>query len=171
MMHLEKNTIAKKLAIQATQAKKRSFLAAYAETGTIKQAAKIAGIERKSHYLWLEKDPEYVEMFKSAREQAGDQLEQEARRRAIEGVPEPVWYRGQIVGEVQKYSDTLLIFLLKGAKPEKYAERKWYVEQTGPGGGPIQVDASLSRVQALTEDERKKALDELRRLDAEAQKG
>ena len=135
-----------------------------------RSSAEIAGIERKSH-LWLEKDPEYVEAFQSAREQAGDRLEQEARRRAIEGVTEPVWYRGQIVGEVQKYSDTLLIFLLKGAKPEKYAERKWYVEQTGPGGGPIQVDASLSRVQALTEDERKKALDELRRLDAEAQKG
>ena len=170
-MHLEKNTIAKKLAIQATQAKKRAFLDAYAETGTIKRAAEIAGIERKSHYLWLEKDPEYVEEFKSAREQAGDSLEQEARRRAIEGVPEPVWYRGQIVGEIQKYSDTLLIFLLKGAKPEKYAEKRFYVEQTGPGGGPIQVDASLSRVQALTEDERKKALDELRRLDAEAPKG
>ena len=155
----------------ATQTKKRAFLAAYAEVGTITRAAEIAGVERKSHYLWMAKDPAYVEAFAAAGEQAGDRLEQEARRRAIEGVTEPVWYRGQKVGEVQKYSDTLLIFLLKGAKPEKYAEKRFYVEQTGPGGGPIQVDASLSRVQALTEDERKKALDELRRLDAEAQKG
>jgi hypothetical protein len=41
------------------------------------------------------------------------------------------------VGFIQEYSDTLLIFLLKGLRPEKYRER---FEHSGPGkGGAILV--------------------------------
>ena len=43
-----------------------------------------------------------------------DALEAEARRRAVEGVRKPVFYQGVICGWVGEYSDTLLIFLLKG---------------------------------------------------------
>ncbi len=51
-------------------------------------------------------------------------LESEANRRAVEGVEKPVgWHRGQPGGYVRDYSDTLLIFLLKGLRPEKYQER------------------------------------------------
>lgn len=56
-------------------------------------------------------------------------MEQEAFRRAVEGTEKPVFgsmgFRmgsGEI-GRVREYSDTLLIFLLKGARPEKYRER------------------------------------------------
>ena len=57
------------------------------------------------------------------------------RRRAVEGVEEPVgWYKGEAGGVVRKYSDTLLIFLLKGRKPEMYRER---YEHSGPGGRPV----------------------------------
>ena len=49
--------------------------------------------------------------------------EVEARRRAVEGVEEPVgWFQGTPGGTVRKYSDTLLIFLLKGARPHKYRD-------------------------------------------------
>jgi hypothetical protein len=58
-----------------------------------------------------------------AYEQAGERLEQEARRRAVEGTKKNVYYQGEPCGVNTEYSDTLLIFLLKGAKPEKYAER------------------------------------------------
>lgn len=33
------------------------------------------------------------------------------------------WYRGEPGGHVVEYSDTLLIFLMKGAMPDKYADR------------------------------------------------
>jgi hypothetical protein len=155
---------------QEIQTKKQRFLEAYAAAGTITEAAEIAAIGRRCHYRWMDADPEYAKAFVSATEQAADRLEQEARRRAIEGTTEPVWYRGQKVGAVQKYSDTLLIFLLKGCRPEKYADRRWYVEQSGPGGGPIQVDASVSRVAALTPEERREALEELRKMDTDADK-
>ena len=55
---------------------------------------------------------------------AGDALEAEAIRRATEGVLKPTgWYKGEPGGYIREYSDILLIFLLKGAKPDKYAER------------------------------------------------
>ena len=45
-------------------------------------------------------------------------------RRAVEGVEEPAgWYKGEPGGMVRRYSDTLLIFKLKGELPQKYADR------------------------------------------------
>ncbi len=55
---------------------------------------------------------------------AADLLESEAYKRAVHGWNEPVgWYMGQAGGMVRKYSDVLLIFLLKGIRPDKYRER------------------------------------------------
>jgi hypothetical protein len=106
------------------QPKKRAFLRAYAETGgNISKAAEAAGITRWTHYEWLRIDPDYPDLFEDARTQAGDTLEAEATRRAVEGVLEPVFYQGQEVGAVRRYSDTLLIVRLKAAKPEEYRER------------------------------------------------
>lgn len=40
-------------------------------------------------------------------------LESEAYRRAVEGVDEPVFYKGDECGAVRKYSDKILLVLLK----------------------------------------------------------
>jgi hypothetical protein len=103
-------------------AKRRAFLAAYGTTGNISRAAEIAKVSRKSHYRWLDAE-DYQAEFSDAHEQACDSLEAEARRRATEGVEEPVFYQGKACGVIRRYSDTLLIFLLKGAMPEKYKDR------------------------------------------------
>ena len=47
-------------------------------------------------------------------------IEAEARRRAVDGVDEPVYYQGKEVGTVRRYSDVLLIFLLKGLRPQRF---------------------------------------------------
>ena len=65
-------------------------------------------------------------------------LEDEAHRRAFEGVPEPVFHQGVECGSVRKYSDTLAIFLLKAHRPEKYRENS-RMELTGANGGPLQI--------------------------------
>lgn len=108
---------------KAVQAKKAAFLAAFAQFGTITHAAKAADIGRQTHYDWVRNDPEYAKAFDDAGDQAIDALEREARRRAIEGTEEPVFHNGKIVDTIRRYSDTLLIFLLKGARPSKYRER------------------------------------------------
>ena len=56
------------------------------------------------------------------RPQAISVLEDEAQRRAT-GFEEDVYYKGQKVGTVTKYSDKLMEILLKANAPEKYRER------------------------------------------------
>ena len=102
--------------------KQAAFLAAYAECGVIRKAEKLAGVSRVSHYEWMHNDPGYAEAFKVADEMAVEQLEEEARRRAVDGIPHPVYYKGKRVDTYQEYSDLLLIFKLKGARPEKYKD-------------------------------------------------
>ena len=102
----------------------RAFLAAFRATGNVRLACKAASVGRSSHYRWLEKDAEYHSAFNLAKEDATDVLEAEAHRRAVEGWEEEVgWYKGEAGGTVRKYSDVLLIFLLKALRPEKYRER------------------------------------------------
>ena len=55
---------------------------------------------------------------------AGDLLEEEAHRRAVEGDEIGVYYKGMKVDSYRKKSDAILILLLKGAKPDVYAERQ-----------------------------------------------
>ena len=50
-------------------------------------------------------------------------LEAEAWRRAHDGIEEPILYKGQVVTHVRKYSDLLLMFLLKGLRPEKFRDK------------------------------------------------
>lgn len=131
--------------------KKKAFLVAFAECGNVTQAALSAGIVRQTHYDWLDKFPEYAELFEQAKESAADRLEQEARRRAVQGVEEVVYYQGKEVGRQLRYSDNLLMFMLKGERPEKFKDR---TELTGAKGGPIQLEA-------MTTDQRRSRIQEL----------
>jgi hypothetical protein len=96
----------------------------------------MVGIDRTTHYKWLKADEVYTAAFKEARDMGGDVLEDEAVRRAHDGVDEPVFYQGEVCGVVRKYSDSVLMFLLKGAKPDKYKDR---AEVTGKDNGPLLV--------------------------------
>ena len=123
-----------------TAAKKKrqdAFLKEFKICATVTHAVRAARIGRQTHYDWLKKDEEYQVAFAEAEIAATDALVAEARRRATEGVEEPVYYKGEVVKIIKKYSDTLLIFLLKGALPEVYRERH---ELTGGGGAPLIPD-------------------------------
>ena len=120
--------------------KQIAFLAAYAELGIITAACKIAGCSPDSVSRW-KWEPEFAVSFAGAHEQACDALEAEARRRAVEGTDEPVFYKGAECGNIRKYSDNLLMFILKGARPEKYAERQKVEVSEG-----VLSDAELERI-------------------------
>jgi hypothetical protein len=89
----------------------------------VTHAAAAARIDRTTHNHWLNAEPHYAEAFAVAKERANENLEREARRRAVEGTEEPVFHQGKVCGGIRKYSDTLLIFLMKGAMPDRYRER------------------------------------------------
>ena len=110
--------------ITACGLKKKAFLAAFRQTGNVRLACEAAQVGRSTHYRWLEADAAYEEAFELAKEDAADILEAEATRRAVEGVKKPTgWYKGKAGGYVREFSDTLLIFLLKGLRPKVYRER------------------------------------------------
>lgn len=98
----------------------RAFLASLALTGNVSEAARSATVARGHVYEWRDKHADFAAEWDVAMEEAADYLETEARRRAVEGVEEPVYQRGERVGTIRRYSDTLLIFLLNGARPQKY---------------------------------------------------
>jgi hypothetical protein len=153
-----------------TCTRRAAFLAAYSVCGQITKAAKAARIDRDMHYQWLKGDPEYPALFEDARMKAVQALEDEAVRRATEGVFEPNQYQGQFVYPIKGYekdpetgrfrkdrpifgkkplgvmkkSDRLLEFLLRAGKPEKFRERA-AVEVTGADGGPLEI---IERLQA-----------------------
>jgi len=65
----------------------------------------------------------FAAAFREADLKATEVLEREAWRRANEGFAEPVYQHGKLVGTVQRYSDNLLMFLLRARAPERYRDR------------------------------------------------
>ena len=109
-----------------THLQRRLYLHALAETGgNVTRACEIAGVSRGAPYSrpWRE-DEVFQAHLPVAEEMATAALEAEAVRRAHDGVTEPVgWYKGKPGGYVQRYSDNLLMFTLKGRLPDKYRDR------------------------------------------------
>jgi hypothetical protein len=104
--------------------KAAEFLQVLRETGgNVSRACAAIRLTRTRVYEWRAADPVFAQEWDEAVELGTDELEEEARRRAFSGVDEPVFYQGEECGAVRKYSDTLLIFLLKGRRPDKYRER------------------------------------------------
>jgi hypothetical protein len=107
-----------------TPKKARQFIESLVQTGgNVARACKATAIGRTAVYAWRNDDEEFAQAWDEAVEAGLDELEQEARRRAVEGTLEPRFYKGIECGHIRKYSDTLLIFLLKAGRPEKYRDR------------------------------------------------
>lgn len=107
------------------------FLHYLAQTGRVGDSAVKAGYTNPTAlHRRRREDEDFAERWQEALEMAADTLEDEAVRRARDGVEEPVYYQGREVGTVTKYSDQLLQFLLRGMKPKKYREN-----QGGSGEG------------------------------------
>lgn len=121
---------------KATPKKLGEFLDLLATNGNVTISAQELNLDRRKLYRLRDEQPEFAAAWDSAMAEAADHLEAEARRRAVEGWHEPVFYQGDEVGYVRRFSDTLLIFLMKGANPEKYRERS-STELSGPGGTPL----------------------------------
>lgn len=102
------------------------FLRAYALTCSVAGASRLARIPQAAHYHWLRGDTTYSYRFQEAQKEAAQRLEDEAIRRAIEGVRTPLLYKGKqvyIQGEPQyrvRYSEGLLGRLLEVFQPGRY---------------------------------------------------
>ena len=116
--------------LEADRLERRTiFLSELRKRGNVRDACVAAGInDRSGMYKLRNNDADFARDWDDAMAEAADALESEAHRRGVEGVIEEVFYQGDVVGYVERYSDSLLMMLLKGAKPEKYRER---IEHSG----------------------------------------
>ncbi len=67
---------------------------------------------------WIKDDPVASERIKEAQKVGYGGLESEAIRRAVRGVEEDVYYKGDVVGQKTVYSDGLLGKVLEARVPE-----------------------------------------------------
>jgi hypothetical protein len=154
---------------------RRRFLDHLARTGNVSAAARAAGYSRHTLYAWRRQDAEFAETWNDAVIEAVDALEQEARRRAVEGIEQPLVHGGKFVrhedgsiATIRQYSDRLLEFLLKALRPERFRPEtaKGQVAETNPeveagddeasrdGGGPLSEDERAERVARLLDGAR-----------------
>ncbi|URW74560.1 hypothetical protein M9980_08205 [Sphingomonas donggukensis] len=105
-----------------TVERQRAFIAALAETGSVKAAAGRINMSPEGAY-YLRRQPG-AESFAAAWEVALDHgvqsLADIAIERAREGVPVPVFWKGEQVGEKRWYNDRLLMFILRHHLPRRY---------------------------------------------------
>lgn len=119
-------------------------------------AARLARVGRATVYEWRDADSEFARLWDQAVEEGTDYIEDEAMRRAVQGVGRPVFYKGKAVGTIQEFSDTLIVVMLKARRPHKYRER---FEHSGPDGQPLgvvllpQAPASVEEWQQLVEQQ------------------
>ncbi|MEN6358351.1 MAG: terminase [Armatimonadota bacterium] len=125
--------------------KREIFLQALSETGIVSTACSAAGIVRATAYKHKSEDVKFEAEWEDALESAVDAMEVEAHRRAVTGCLEPVFYQGEEVGHIRRYSDTLLMFLMKSRKPEKFRDNH-SVELTGKDGAPINDCSAKERL-------------------------
>jgi len=99
---------------------KATFIRMLSELPNITAVCKLLSISPTNVHRARKDDPKFDEAVLDSIEQGYDMIEEEARRRAVDGVLEPVYYKGEEVGNVRKYSDALLTMLLKGYRPKKF---------------------------------------------------
>jgi hypothetical protein len=65
-----------------------------------------SGYARSTVYEWREADGDFAARWDESIDIAVELMEAEADRRGVEGVDEPLTYKGEIYGYVRRYSDT-----------------------------------------------------------------
>jgi transposase len=125
--------------LKATDENKEIVLAMLANGATYGAAAAAIGAHRRTIMKWSDNDEEFAQRWNDAVEEGIDRLEQEAIRRARDGVKRPVFYMGQVVGYIQEYSDSLLKFLLEAKRPALYRARNINVMPPDGGDGVLEI--------------------------------
>lgn len=107
-----------------TQDNLQKFITALAQHGNVTAAALAAGFSRSSAYRHRSQDPAFAQAWDAAIDEATDLLASEAMRRALQGVEEIRYFKGEPIGTVRKYSDQLLMFLLRAYRPSVFGNAK-----------------------------------------------
>ena len=121
-----------------TPERQRAFIEALADTGSVAAACKAVDMSTVGAYH-LRRQPG-AEDFRAAWEAAlqlgVSRIEDVVMDRALNGVEEPLYSYGKLIGTRTRYNDRLLMFILRNRAPERFAA----------GGGPKGLNA-ISQMQ------------------------
>lgn len=92
-----------------TPARRAKFLTLLAETGNVRACAARCGLSAQSVYKLRRREPLFARSWAAALVLARDHAEQVMANRALDGVEEPVFYRGEQVGVRRRYDTRLLL--------------------------------------------------------------
>jgi hypothetical protein len=106
-----------------TSEKGQEFLDHLREGVPVRVACRLVNISHGSIYNHKNADPEFSAEWDEAYKLGTETLEQEARRRAVEGWDEPKFHDGVVVGYVRKFDSTLLMFLLKSRDRDRFSDK------------------------------------------------
>jgi hypothetical protein len=106
-----------------THTRQRKFIEVLADTGSVREAAKLCHMSLQSCYrLRRSRGAEaFARAWDAAIEEASRRLVDVAFERALHGVADPVFDKeGACIAVRRRYNDRLLMFLLRAHQPERY---------------------------------------------------
>jgi hypothetical protein len=138
--------------------RQKAFIEALAETASVRRASEEVNMTRISAYQ-LRNHPQGGE-FRKAWDAAIDfalaMLKDTAFERAVEGQLEPVFQKGELMGYRRKFSDPLLMFLLRqygNDGPGRRVTVNYVSARAGTGGGIASAEAEAGSVSVHTSRE------------------
>ncbi len=135
-----------------TPDRQTGFINALAESGCVATACKAVGISTAAAYA-LRRRVE-AQSFRLAWDLALDhgiqRLADAAFSRAIHGVPHPVFYQGEQIGERRRYDERLTMFLLRYRDPVRYGA---WVDQCRAERAPDAAAIALARMTDAVESD------------------
>ncbi len=118
------------------QRQQRLLKALYNNAFNVLQSCDAAGVSRQTYYDWRKRDEQFDAAAFEVQIASGDVIDAEIDRRGREGVLEPVYFSGEIIGHIRTFSDQLLLARAKAhiRLRNDYRERS-SVEHSGSIGG------------------------------------
>lgn len=130
------------------RAQKNVFVRVMAQTGTVTLGCVKAQISRQAAYRWRAKDPQFSRRWDEALDSFLDLIEARGSQLAVEGVLEPVFHEGVIVGHVRKFDGKMIQFMLERRRRSVY-RRELALEHSGSIAAELTPDDVRAQVLAI----------------------
>ena len=128
-----------------------AFMEALVESACFEEACRRVGMSDSSAYRLALRHPAFGEACDAAIDIGLRRLEQAVLSRSVRGVPRPVFYKGEQVGEWRHFDERLAMFLLRTRRPQRYG--KWIDGPFPPDPDLPDPEMKLIRAMDLFDDE------------------
>jgi len=118
-------------------------------TNSVRLSARHARVSRKMAYDHRKNDPEFAKQLDEAIEDALDLLDARVFQRCLEGDLGPVYYMGEPVGYIRKFSDKLQIELLRAWRPDRFKTPGTQVNVATRGDVFLLTEAQRAELRAI----------------------